>query len=91
MAIRKELKDSENYQLVAGLDEDGAAQELSFDDDRVKVSANGEVGDGSLVSLLHGIGSSIKEYSELMLIELKIMNIHLSIITGNEIGEDDGN
>jgi len=37
MAIREDLKDSENYQLIAGLDENDAAQELRFEGDEVKV------------------------------------------------------
>jgi len=37
MAIRPELKDSENYQLVAGLDENDDAQELRFTGDEVNV------------------------------------------------------
>lgn len=37
MAIDPELKDSKNYQLIAGLDQDNEAQGLKFENDRMLV------------------------------------------------------
>ena len=85
MAIRKELKNSENYQLVAGLDEDGEAQELIFDDDKVKVS----VSENSIISEIQKLMRGMNEDFESVLLELKKMNMHLSIITDEIIGERD--
>jgi len=87
MAIRESLKDSENYQLVAGLDEDGEAQELTFDDDKVKVS----VGESEIISSIQDMILSMKSYSELIIDELRILNTHLSILTEDVIGEEDVN
>ena len=85
MAIRKELKDSENYQLIAGLDEDEEAQELRFEEDRVKIS----VGESAIINEIQKLVRRIEEKSEFIALELKRMNTHLSIITDEIIGDKD--
>ncbi len=85
MPIRNDLKDSENYQLIAGLDEIDDAQELRFDDDKVKVS----IGDSAVVSAIQDLMLGLKAYSGEIITELKILNTHLSILTDNTIGEED--
>ena len=85
MPVRESLKDSENYQLVAGLDEDGEAQGLTFHDDMAKVSFEESV----ILSTLSNLVYVIKPMIDDIIDQLKIMNLHLSNITDNHIEEID--
>jgi len=87
MAIPEAKKDTMDWQMVAGLDEDGEAQELIFTEDSVKVSFE----ESTLINAISGMVYALKPTMDEIITELKIMNTHLSIITDNVIGEEDVN
>ena len=81
MPLDPNLKDSKNYQLVAGIDEDREAQELTFVADAVKVN----LVTNEIITLLRENIEMIRDFSDQILTELKVMNLHLSTITDNKI------
>ncbi len=82
MAIPKSLKDTKNYQLIGGLKDDDAAQELRFKDDRVKVTtdagAYGSIRELTMVGLL-----------EQILTTLHKIEYHLAIATDTNLNDQD--
>jgi endonuclease/exonuclease/phosphatase family metal-dependent hydrolase len=79
------LKDTVNYQMVSGLDENDEAQEIRFHGDNVLVVTR--LGDlnNEPISDIYIKQEVIGEVLTDILNQLKIMNTHLSILTENEI------
>ena len=90
MGIPKHMKDTRAYQMIAGLDEDGNAQELTFRGNAVITTNEGlfVVTDAGLVKFQmvdHRALSVLEEMSK----TLKKIEYHLSIASDTELKDQD--
>ena len=88
MGPRRTLKDTENYQMVSGLDEDKEAQELTFRGDRVKVSSEISGMDSELATLPTTDQRGIA-FLEQILTVLNKIEYHLMLATDTELKDQD--
>uniref|UniRef100_A0A6M3J153 Uncharacterized protein n=1 Tax=viral metagenome TaxID=1070528 RepID=A0A6M3J153_9ZZZZ len=85
MSIPESKKDTMDWQMVAGLDGDGEAQELTFEDDKIKVSISGD----SLAASIENYMRQSTEALEEMVIQLKVISAILTMVTEINISEED--
>ena len=85
MAVSKVLKDTTNYQMIAGLDENLEAQELKFHGDNVLVITRYADSNNEPIEDVFIKGTVLNATLQGILTELKIMNLHLQLITDEEI------
>jgi hypothetical protein len=85
VAIPEDLKDTKNYQMIGGLNEDDEAQELRFHGDNVLVVTRLGDSNNEPISDIYIKQEVVGEILLEILNQLKVMNMYMSVLTDNEI------